>query len=85
MSEVSSVRLTLNPQDDPRNITTPIRKNTFIVPRELNLVKIVGDFKLITGNRKIKNNGAVFAVKMALSPGTLSIMGSLLLLLSVSS
>ena len=63
-SEVSSEKLALSPQDDPRNITTPIRKKTFRVPTELNLVKNVGDFKLITGNKNIKNKGAVLGVKM---------------------
>ena len=78
MSLVVSLKSTLKPQDDPRYITTPIRKNTFNVPTELNLVKKVGDFMLTIGNKININNGAVFLLKNVLFPESSNIVSLVL-------
>ena len=78
MSLVVSLKSTLKPQDDPRYITTPIRKNTFKVPTELNLVKKVGDFMLTIGNKININNGAVFLLKNVLFPESSNIVSLVL-------
>ena len=53
-SESGLVKLAWMPHDPPRYITVPIRKNTFKVPNELNLVKNVGDLTQVIGNRIIR-------------------------------
>lgn len=58
---------TLKPQETPRKMTTPMRKKTFRVPTELNLVKKVGDLRLITGSMATRKSGAVFLVKIVLA------------------
>ena len=75
--EVGSWKSTWSPQEPPRNMTTPIKKNTFKVPNELNLVKNVGDLTLMTGSNIIRYNGAVFLLKYGLTGSSMPNWSSL--------
>ena len=59
-TESSCSKFALMPQEAPIKMTKPMRKNALMVPTELNLVKMVGDFKLIIGRTTIKNKGTVW-------------------------
>ena len=75
--EVGSWKSTWSPHEPPRNMTTPIKKNTFKVPNELNLVKNVGDLTLMTGSNIIRYKGAVFLLKYGLTGSSMPNWSSL--------
>ena len=63
MGDSTLEKSALIPQDAPRKITIPKRKKAFTVPKLLNLVKKVGDLKLLIGNKiRIRYSGTMFFV-----------------------